>query len=333
MRCPDCNHNQKYKDGKHCGQCGYRFVFRKKDDKISDFAMRQMIDRLSDQGHYCFTATQLALEICRYWNKSTLGPLGCGAIIVLVAVLAWFITEWSLQAGLFILLFVVALLGFQFKRRLKQSIDFNSAKKAVEKYIQTHPIGQLADGKAFSTRAETDTGESYYAPERILIVERDDIADMLIRNRVPLLHKTAVVSRSGYPAVVFAACQTFLRNHPAIPVQLLHEASHRGFILCAQLSADSRWQFARHNLVDLGFHRESLQAGSPLPWLPPEGRSATAYFTRRHDRMLTLGYRVPVDFMPPRPLLNTLATAMAAGSLLLAAPDIAGGITLEVDYG
>ncbi|NJN46955.1 MAG: hypothetical protein HC808_11305, partial [Candidatus Competibacteraceae bacterium] len=140
MRCPDCKHDQKYKNGKRCSQCGYQFVFRKKESKISDFALRQMIDRLSDQGQYCFTTTQLALEICRYWNKKTVGPLGCSLIIVLLAAIVWFITEWSLPAGLYILLFVAVMLGFQFKRELQRSVDFNGAKKVVEKYAQTHPI-------------------------------------------------------------------------------------------------------------------------------------------------------------------------------------------------
>jgi len=333
MRCPDCNHNQKYKDGRRCDQCGYRFIFRNKDDKISDFALRQMIDRLSEQGQYCFTATQLALEICRYWNKKTVGPLGCGLIIVLVAAVIWFITEWSLPAGLYILLFVAVMLGFQFKRGWQRSVDFNSAKKVVGKYAQAHPIAQLAGGKAFNTRTEPENSEAYYAPERILIVESNEFADMLIRNRFPLLNKTAVVSRSGYPAQVFDACPTFLRNHPTIPVQLLHEASKRGFVLFAQIATDSRWQFARNNLVDLGLNRESLQRSSSLPWLPPEGHSATAYFARRHEQMLARGYRVPIDFMPPRMLLGTLATAITAGSLLLAAPNIADGVSLEVSYG
>ena len=51
MRCPECKHNQKYRDGTRCGKCGYQFVLiKKKGDGLSDFALRQIIQRLSDGG-------------------------------------------------------------------------------------------------------------------------------------------------------------------------------------------------------------------------------------------------------------------------------------------
>ena len=53
-----------------------------------------------------------------------------------------------------------------------------------------------------------------YAPERILVVERDDLVDMLIRNRFHLTAKAVVVSRTGYPERVFAACGIFCATIP-----------------------------------------------------------------------------------------------------------------------
>jgi hypothetical protein len=88
MRCPDCKHDQKYKDGARCGKCGYQFVFRKKDDRISDSSLRQIIQRLSDNGQYAFTATQLALEICRSWRGKR--QLIGGVIFVMVIALGLF---------------------------------------------------------------------------------------------------------------------------------------------------------------------------------------------------------------------------------------------------
>ena len=88
MRCPECKHNQKYKDGTRCKKCRYQFVFRKKQDQISDFTLRQIIQRLSDNGQQAFTTTQLALDICRLWRKKTLGPVGCGVIALIVSVIA-----------------------------------------------------------------------------------------------------------------------------------------------------------------------------------------------------------------------------------------------------
>ena len=59
MRCPDCKHNQRYRDGTRCGKCGYQFVLRKRTDTISDYTLRQIIKRLSDQ---CRTTHDLLIK-------------------------------------------------------------------------------------------------------------------------------------------------------------------------------------------------------------------------------------------------------------------------------
>jgi len=70
-----------------------------------------------------------------------------------------------------------------------------------------------------------------------------------------------------------------------------------------------------------------------LPWLP---RSATAngILSANHDAMLRDGRRVPVDCVSPKSLLNLLAAAVVAGSLVL--PEVKAGDTdfdMEADYG
>lgn len=334
MRCPDCNHSQKYQAGARCGQCGYRFVFRKKVDQITDSALRQMIQRLSDNGQYAFTATQLALVLCRHWRRSTWGTVGCGLIVLLVPLLILIAMGQGIIGAI---LFVVALpLVIHLGRRQATVLPFNKASDLIRRYHQAHPIAGLADGKAFAQQdAPLDSQDLYYAPERILVVERDELVDLLVRNRFHLTAKTAVISQSGYPARMLAACREFLRRHPQTPVQLLHDASTGGFGLAARLAADPQWPLAPHPLVDLGISRETLDSKARLPWLPPAGVSTEGAYSADHPPMLRAGRRVPVDHIGPKPLLSLLSAAVVGGTLLLVTQDALSNMEMgvEVDYG
>ena len=336
MRCPECNHNQKYKDGVRCQQCRYQFVFRKKPDQISDFTLRQIVQRLSDNGQYAFTATQLALEMGRLWRKKALGLLGCSVIALIVSIIAGLIafTEWG-RSGVALVPLVILPLAVWLGWRGKNALSIRKARQIVQQYHQMHPISGLADGKAFRQLTPTaDFQDPHYAPERILIVERDELVDLLVRNRFHLTAKAAIVSRTGYPEQVFAACQEFLRNHPHTPMQVVHDASLQGFALTAQLAADPQWRFAGSHLVDLGISRTALNNSSRLPWLPTNPARRDGVFGGNPVKRLRAGYRVPIDYCGPKPLLNVLGAAVVAGTLLLA-PEIlnASGAEVEIDYG
>jgi hypothetical protein len=291
-----------------------------------------MIQRLSDGGQQAFTATQLALEICRSWRNKYVGLIGCGVVVAVIALIIGLILDSTRGAGAFLILLPFAIwVGF----RSKRTLPFHKARDLIDRYHQAHPITTLADGRAFRQQAAAvDLQELQYAPERILVVERDDLVDMLVRNRFHLNHKTAVVSRSGYPERVFAACREFLRNHPETPVQVLHDASLQGFGLTAQLAADPQWEFARRRLIDLGISRAALDNGSSLPWLPPDTSRREGAFSTHPAKMLRAGRRVPVDYIGPKPLINLLGAAVVGGALLLT-PAMLNAVEagVEIDYG
>jgi len=104
MRCPKCRHVQKYREGTRCKKCNYQFVFRKSADGISDFALRQIIQRLSDNDQQAFTATQLALAICRSWRQKKGALIGCGVVTLAVAILIGLAQHASLGFAVFAIL-------------------------------------------------------------------------------------------------------------------------------------------------------------------------------------------------------------------------------------
>ena len=139
MRCPDCNHNQRYRDGTRCGKCSYQFVFRKKSDGLSDHALRQIIRRLSDNGQYAFTLTQLTLELCRYWQRSATQLLVSGLIFVAIisGFVGFFFGSWSIALLLGIILVIFSVWKTQQQRI---SLPLSKARKLLDRYQQSHPI-------------------------------------------------------------------------------------------------------------------------------------------------------------------------------------------------
>lgn len=118
MRCPECKHTQKYREGTRCKKCGYQFVFRKSADGITDSALRQMIQRLSDSGQQAFTATQLALAICRSWRQKKGAFIGCGVVAVVVALLIGFGQHALLGVAVFLILSIPIIVGWWGRARL-----------------------------------------------------------------------------------------------------------------------------------------------------------------------------------------------------------------------
>jgi hypothetical protein len=326
MRCPDCNHNQKYREGTRCAKCGYQFIFRKKDDNITDYSLRQIIKRLSDNGQYAFTVTQLALDICRSWQGKG-GLIGGMIFTIVIALILFFFFELHWSASIIALVIGIPL-TIWINQRQKTALPFHKASALIRRYHQAHPISALADGAAFQQQNANEPEALSYAPERILVVERDDLVDMLVRNRFHLTSKTAVISRNGYPSAMFAACQKFMRDHPNTPVHLLHDASLSGFGMGVQLGADWRG-------VDLGINRQTLDSCSgKLPWLPTADQTKAGIWSIQHIQMLGRNYRVPIDFVGPKPLLGLLSTAVIAGALaLIPAADAWGESGAEIDFG
>jgi len=344
MLCPKCSHSHKYKEGMKCSQCGYQFVFDPKTDKLRDNIIHEMIQRLSDNGHYYFTRTLLAIEICKYWRKKKMGPI----LLVSIVFFIWLVIAVVFELDVFIsvvifclLLPLLILLGIYLKNK---ALSLRKAKAAIQRYHSVHPIEPLVNGKAFSSPpdkpqqtviSKTDISNRIqnvasqvesqaflkmqtpttlkklpFAPERLLIVERKDIVDMLIRNR-------------------------FHQNTKTVVVKVLHEASIRAFGMIDRLRNDAKWQFARENLVELGLSRESLaEKKYRLPWLS-ETKNEPLIFSKNHKKMLSEGRKLPVDYVSPKPLLNTLSVALVSGVLLLLAAleESHSGDSIEGDDG
>ena len=330
MKCPNCGHNHPAREGRTCTKCHYRFVFEKKDG-ITDNRMVQLIKRLGEDGRYHLTRTQLALGVAQLRGHH-------GAFYAVVPFALGAVVAFTL-AGLFIdripLLAVIgAIVGFMvvsagsrallIKLFPHPPISYREARQLLERYHREHPIDKLATGGAYAHGGTGTPMEAGYAPERVLVVEKEDLADALIGNGFHREHRCVVVTVDGYPQHVFNACREFVQRHPKLPIYLLHDASAHGFRARAQLEARPEWQFARSRIRDLGITREQLRQArqQALPWLVKGGE--TVVYSPGHENMLKSSGWVPVDYPPPPALQGALAAGLVAGMLTLPDPVAAG---------
>jgi hypothetical protein len=306
--------------------CGYRFALNPKEPpNISDIAFQKSLDRLTGSGQYYFTYTQLYAQIYRFLENrlrttrraSAIGGSGffliVAAGVVFGAGMPWIIV-------LPFLLIIVGALWFA-TRRVK--LDSTTVTKTIDTYEKLHPLDNLADGSRFKDAKpeQLDKEILQYAPERILIVQHDDITDMLLLNRFHFDNKALVLSAQKYPHHAFQACQSFLSQHPDIPVLLLHDASTEGLHMKERLLTDPSWNLQGKNVHDLGLNPSGVDRIKSPIWVPStkealrEGVKVPG--VAAPEEKIRQGFRVPVDIAPPGAVMGAMALSMVAMAPLL----------------
>jgi hypothetical protein len=327
MKCPKCQINQKHKEGMSCKKCGYVFgLDPKKAPYVSDAAMHNLVDNLSGTGQYFFTFNQLYVEVhklvlkCKKKGVKKVGSLlGAGLLAVIV---------FSILEGMLGMMWTVLILGFIVALAIwyvfrPVRVTHEEVMNLIDTYRRANPLDNLVDGKWFQREVSKEALKEelfQYVPERILIVENDELVDMLVRNRFHFDHKTAVVSANKYPNHVFTACQRFLEKKPDIPVHIIHELSREGRSLKDRLVSDRSWNLEGKQVKDLGIFADDVKDFKEPVWIP-SGRPSDVLPKKSGaspvEQQIDNGMRMPVDLAPPRVLLGSLGVAVAGGLLLM----------------
>ncbi len=324
MKCPQCGNNQKYADGMTCGSCGYRFALNPKQaPNISDMAFKKAADRLSMNSHYYYTYNQLYAHVYRLLRKKKRTARIVGTVVFLVfAVILFFtlIREFGWAVSGIYLSAIAAFTAWILRRPM--TVSHQLVAQVIQTYRSNHKLDRLAGGDAFRGRApDVDPEIFQYAPERILIVDRDDLADMLILNRFHFENKTLVLSANKYPTHIFDACRRFLENFPHIPVHLIHDASRNGHKLKNRILTDKSWNLKGAAVTDLGLFPQDLKAVRAPVWMPDEQADRVEKVTHPAKEkpvdMIMKGYKMPSDLGAPRATMGAFMLAMSTGAALL----------------
>jgi hypothetical protein len=325
MKCPECGKAQKRKDGMVCNSCKYQFALDpKQPPNITDAAMRKTIDTLSAKGMYYFTFHQLFTQIYRLCRKK-IRNIGCFYAAIISAFIA--ISSFAVFSDVLLLfrivfglfgIFIISTIVITNYRHLKVYQNYKSITKIIYDYHSQHPIQNMADGNHFRKQLikKIDAEILSYSPERILIVEHDDVADMLILNRFHLENKVLVLSANKYPKHAFEAYQYFIQKNPDLLVEVLHDVSKTGHHLRGSLLADPSWHLNAKHVRDLGLSYTNVEKLREPMWIPNRADQPILNKGNVVENMRN-GYRIPLDTAPPKAFSAGVIMAIATGMALL----------------
>ncbi len=315
-----------------CSACGYAFALNPKAyPRITDYAFKKGLDRVSGFGHFYFTYNQLFTQIYRNVAKKHRLTIGSAIIVgIFFLVASIFVTKaatemgvpnwtpWVIYAG------ILAVLVLMVKKKSYKA-PYSTFKQTIEKYKELHPIENMVDGTTFKETPDTEYAKEIlkFAPEKLLIVERNDIADMLILNRFHMNHKTLVVSADKYPKRAFQIFVKILEKYPDLPVYLIHDASENATTLEDRLTSDPSWGLKNKEVVDLGLFPEDIERLSRPIWIPKlaggKAKDKKVIISKKVDEMINKGYRMPVDTAPPSSLISAVNLGILTGAAILSA--------------
>lgn len=324
MKCPRCQANQKYSDGMTCNACGYRFALNPKQMYgMSDNAFRAVLIRLSGPNQHYFTYDQLYAAIYRLLRKKKLKErTGIIFVFSFLLIIISIVVAANLHLnlwGIFVSLLLVIIAFTVWLRKRPVNIPSAIAHERIQTYSSVHPVDRLVDGRQLLHMKAKDFDPELlaYAPERILIVQHNDMADMLILNRFHFDNKALVVSAEKYPEAAFTACQRFLMQHPDIPVLLIHDCSKDGIRMQGRLVKDRSWNLEGKRINNLGLHPGDVERLRTPMWVPPHPEEAFVRNRGPAEEYLRDGFRMPLDTAPPQSLMGSLGLAMVLGLPLL----------------
>lgn len=331
MKCPSCGNNQSFKRGLVCTSCEYEFALHPKlKPYISDKGFIGIVNRLSGPDGNYFTYNQLYGALHRVLRKQAMNDRVLGIVL---AVALGFVASWVVGTVLKItlgtgwwpypLIFLIGVIIAVRVAKKKPAADPTLVTEVIRKYTAKHPIERMTDGTRFEDMdiKHLDRELFQFAPERILILERNDMVDMLLLNRFHVENKTLVVSLQRYPKRAYQGVKHFLSKNPELPVHIMHDASKEGLKMKETLENRKDWQLKGAAITDLGLFPKDVKLLDNPVWRP-SGRAAVAGGAARPKAtdpqdIIAEGYRMPVDVAPPRAFMGTAALAMLTGAALL----------------
>ncbi len=290
-----------------CG-CGYQFVLDPKECGFGDARIAATVAKVSSKGECFFTSDQLyAVEVLRGVRQYRRTSLMLVVATGVVAPLAWLggLTWLALALGV-----VCAIAVFKSFTGTGQPTDRERWDAIIDKALASGSFPGLSKllrrpelGEPPKAGPEPDLFD--YGVERILIVERDLLVDLFVRNEFHATERCLVLSESGYPSYIANYAKQCLDERVDLPVFTLHDlaptAPHPTTRLARALGRPAS-ELRRHKVVDLGLTSETVKQMRPLA---------------RYSRAIGSD-RTPLDALPYLQLRGRLATCLAQGLALSA---------------
>lgn len=262
MKCPKCSYDQKAKYGLKCGGCGYQFAFNPKDAAtlgLTDGKFAACIQAASQNDTTYFTRNQLYATFCRRMSASPLPQIGCSLIVLVVAGVLYASEAWPFAIVVGLMGLAIFIGGIQVGRRKVKPQHFDVL---LDRWL-THgrTIDRMIEEPSLhEPPPDWNEPDIYdYGVERLLIVERDILVDLFVKNGVHAEQRMLVIGESGYPDYLLPVAQRLLEEQPDLPVFLLHDATTHGVAMEDRVRASGLLPLGNHQLTDLGMFPEDFR--------------------------------------------------------------------------
>ncbi|MGB9632112.1 MAG: ABC transporter permease [Chloroflexaceae bacterium] len=351
MKCPHCLKELNYRErrGRQCPKCKQKFALEPRDNRLglTDLNLPRLAERLSGKGVYRYTSLQLghAAVLRRYksqpakiypWPTSR-RSLRTAIIIFLLVVGLMLLMPAGLIAYLGIVDLGVAacfmslclsigiLLGLSIADAYRHPISKYNLENFEHKYISPWE-NMYAPLPGRITSQEMELLGQVQIPSTqvraVVVSPVDDVLSCLHANGLPQRLGLVLINPDRPLTDEMQTLIAFVRQHPQVPMLLLHDASISGCLLPYLLR--DRWELTpRHQVIDLGLRPRHVQR-LRLPWTFV-GRTPKAlidlleYEVQRQDvlaleqdelKWLREGPVASVLFIPPARLIKVVTRAV-----------------------
>ena len=266
MRCPECSYNQKVnRDGMTCVGCQYDFCFNPKLSGMTDGKFVACIKSASQNDTQWFTLNQLYAAFCRRFSRPRYHYAVIGLLPIVPAVVLIMDGDYTtapyvlpLIVGGLVLTGVLATACYFLRPRVERSHFGELLKrwrrhgKSIDKLLTEPSLKQPPP--------EWNEPDIYdYGVERILIVERDMLVDLFVRNGFHAEQRMLVLSESGYPSYLAPIAAKLLEERADLPVFLLHDATAHGIGMEQRIRSGDLLPLRNQPLTDLGLFPADFQ--------------------------------------------------------------------------
>ena len=248
-------------------------VFRADRDGITDAEWQELLAQASGDGRQFFSENQLYLLYARNKVKVTRyiarrGVIGLFMIVVGLATWVYALkADWGLTLvlGIAVTLTGVGLVGTGVVTRREPASREKVARWLSQWTAARETPNLIAEATLSSAGAE-------YIPAQVaclVIVERDQLLDLLLKNAAHSALSSLVVAESGYPAALASEARRLLEARADLKVIAVHDATARGTAMLARLQSSSVFPLSQRPILDAGlFPADVLWLAELAPAIP-----------------------------------------------------------------
>jgi hypothetical protein len=231
-------------------------VFDPQMDGIADAEWLELVARASGDGRHFFSENQLYLAYARNKVKVTRYIArrgGYGLVMIVLGLAVWIYAlkvDWgiTLVLGIACTLSGVAMVGTGVVTR-REPASREPVQRWLAKWLTVN------EGERLISEPKMAHDGLEYAPAEaacLIVVERDVLVDLLLRNGAHADLNALVVAESGYPQSLAEEARRVLAAHPQLKVIAVHDATPDGVAMPRRLSKSRELPLASRAIIDAG---------------------------------------------------------------------------------